>query len=362
MNCARGPGTMRSIAFGSVGLLLLAACASSSNDGASSTQDSTAASLLDGQNLTDDQLATAVPAGNAAILFSSRGGAPTIRGQLVAGAKVTVVYALNRLSQCRTTHDGFQIWDTLIGGGASNGMSIAETSVRAFPDGSSLHTAESAPFTFTVPEGAESFFLYAHNTAPGGPAPACDTYDSNNSANWQFQVQGNSQVGVNDFTAANADTLAQLVDIGDGSNTAAILFGQSGQPVVKGNLVQGGKVVVAFALDRLPQCRALHDGYPFWVTQIGGQFSDGTKVGEATGQASMYSGASNMAGHVVRFTPIPNEETPVAQSTPTVFTIPDSATDLALWAHNWNPGGPVEACSAYDSLAGANYHFPIRSK
>src|SRR5262249_9692073 len=108
-----------SFLYGPIGLAFLAAlgtaCASSGeNDGDSTAQDQTAArALLAGQDLTAQQLLTLASIGDgtnaAAILFPSSGD-PEVRGNIVAGGKVTVVYALNRLSKCRATHDGFQIW------------------------------------------------------------------------------------------------------------------------------------------------------------------------------------------------------------------------------------------------------------
>jgi hypothetical protein len=376
-----------SFLFGSIGLAFIAvlgsACASSSeNDGDSTAQDQTAATaLLDGQNLTAAQLLTLAPIGDgtkaAAVLFPSSGD-PEIRGNIVAGGKVTVVYALNRLSQCRATHDGFQIWDTRIGGEFSNGTKIGEErgigndgqpqgSVRGFDPstfGAHLGAARVVPLTFDVPLGAERFFLYAHNTSPPGPSDACDTFDSKLSANLQFKVAANAaNAPALDGDHATVDTLASLVDIGDGSDTAAILFGTSGDPVLRGKLVQGGRVIVAYALDRLPQCRATHDGFPFWVTQIGGEFSDGTKLGdETTAGQSFMDDASSEAGHVVRFIPKTVSDGADAAAIPTVFAVPKSATELQLYAHNWNPGGPVSPCSSFDSLGGRNYHFPVQTR
>jgi hypothetical protein len=358
------------------------ACASRHDAAGASQQDQTTApELLDGQTLSADQLAALAPledATHAAVLFPSSGD-PQVRGHLVAGGKVTIAYALNRLPHCRATHDGYQIWDTRIGGEFSNGTKIGEErgagnngqpdgSVRGFDaQGAQLGIAHVVPVTIDVPRSAESFFLYAHNTSPPGPSDACDTFDSKFSANFQFHIDpatpGPGSGQVTEGSRPSADDLAALVDIGDGSDTAAILFPTGADPVIRGNLVQGGRVIVAYSLDRLAQCRAIHDGYPFWVTQIGGHFSDGTKIGEeiATGQ-SFYNSAATEPGHVVEFAPVPGRETPVAISVPTVFSVPKGATSLELYARNWNPGGPVDPCNTFDSLGGQNFHFFVRSR
>jgi hypothetical protein len=357
----------------------IVACSSSQDATSDSSQDQTAvARLLDGQPLTADQLATLANIGDgsnaAAILFPSNGD-PTVRGRIVAGGKLIVVYALNRLPQCRATHDGFQIWDTRIGGEFSNGTKIGEErgigpdgqpqgSMRDFDaQGAHLGPAHVVPVTLNVPLSADSLYLYAHNTSPPGPSEACDTFDSHFSANFQFKIEPPGPGQLADGSHASADQLESLVDIGDGSDTAAILFGAGSDPVVKGNIVQGGHVIVAYALDRLPQCRALHDGFPFWVTQIGGEFSDGTKLGEElTPGQTFFADASTLPGHVVRFIPVPGQETPVATSVPTSFAVPKNATDLQLFAHNWNPGGPVSPCGFFDSKGGGNFHFPVRPR
>jgi hypothetical protein len=351
---------MRSSLFVGCALVGLVACTSSTDDSESSTQDQTAVPvMLDGETVTYPQLSEFAPLTgptSAVILFPTVGD-PAFLGQLVAGGKVSVIYALNRLSQCRASHNGFQIWDTRIGGEFSNGTKIGEErasgsgappegSVRGFAGSSSTGQAHTVPFTFDVPAGADWISLYAHNTSPAGPAAACDTYDSKLGANFRFKIDANSAAGVSEGSNATADALAPLVDLSDGSNTAAILFGTSGEPVLKGTLVQGGRVFVVYALDRLRQCRALHDGFPYWNMDVGGSFSEGTKVG----------------GTAVRFASIPGTARWLAQSLPTAFDVPATANDLELYVHNWNPGGPVSACSGYDSRNGANYHFAIRSR
>jgi hypothetical protein len=360
---------------------LAVGCSVTHDSSGSSQQDQTAASatrLLDGQSLSADQLAAlaTVDATHAAVLFPST-GEPQVRGSIVAGGKVTIVYALNRLPGCRASHDGFEIWDTRIGGEFSNGTRIGEErgtggdgqpqgTVRGFDSGGEqLGVAHVVPLTLDVPRSAESFFLYAHNTSPPGPSEACDTFDSKFSANFQFKVTpappGPASGQVPDGRA-NVDQLASLVDMGDGSDTAAILFPSGGDPVVRGNLVQGGRVVVAYSLERLSQCRALHDGFPFWVTQVGGHFDDGTKVGgETAPSGGFFTSAADLPGHVVEFVPVPGQESAQAISVPTVFAVPKGATELQLFAHNWNPGGPVDPCSAFDSLGGQNFHFSVRA-
>ena len=104
----------------------------------------------------------------------------TQRGELVRGGHLTVEYALARLSQCRSTHNGYRFWSL-------------DASVKAFPSGvvsmgtvvaSNGPTVYAVPFEAEIPDGTEHVELWFHNYSPG----ECDAWDSDYGRNYSFAV------------------------------------------------------------------------------------------------------------------------------------------------------------------------------
>jgi hypothetical protein len=358
-----------------------AACshAAPPSDGESKAASSTTQAGDDDQATTADELAARLALGpderTAALLFPSS-GAPVVRGSLQPGGHVIVAYALARMKTCRAYHDGFPFWDMRVGGevldvSGEPVLRLGEEgpdvdghkggSVTRFVDsatGAQLEHAQMVPYAFDLPASAAAIDLYVHDTNPGGPVEACDDWDSLGGQNYRFGVAGGLAPG-DDGLSATPDDLAQRIDIGDGARHAALLFGSSGAPVVRGHIVGGGKVTVAYALDRMKTCRAWHDGWPFWDTRFGGEIDDASGTSVALlGERGPAAPSGHVGGSLVSFnTTDPSSN--AAKLVPNTFDVPAGAKRVVLYAHNTNPGGPVEACDDWDSLRGANYSFPV---
>lgn len=110
----------------------------------------------------------------------------------------------------------------------------------------------------------------------------------------------------------------------------------------RGALVAGGKVHVSYALDRLPQCRATHNGYPAWGTNASVRFLPGGQV---------------VTGKVNAFETNNGTPTNVAYSVPLDVDVPADATSAELWFHNESGAG--NTCDAWDSNFGKNYRFDV---
>ena len=101
-----------------------------------------------------------------------------------------------------------------------------------------------------------------------------------------------------------------------------------------GAVVAGDQLEVDYDLGRLTTCRDTHDGYRFWNLDAWAQF-------QPSGQT--------VSGTVVA------SNGPTSYAVPFVTDVPAGTTSVALWFHNWSPGG----CDAWDSNFGANYVFPV---
>jgi hypothetical protein len=109
-----------------------------------------------------------------------------------------------------------------------------------------------------------------------------------------------------------------------------------------GALVAGGKVHVSYALDRLPQCRATHNGYPAWGTTASVRFLPGGQLVE---------------GKVNAFETNNGTPTNVAYAVPLDADVPADATSAELWFHNESGAG--NTCDTWDSNYGKNYRFDV---
>jgi len=95
---------------------------------------------------------------------------------------------------------------------------------------------------------------------------------------------------------------------------------------------QGGFLQVDYAIERLPECRGTHNGYPFWDIAAHALFKPGN-------QHVSYS----LRG-------------PSGYPSPFTFRIPADAESVELWFENYTGGGD---CHTYDSNFGNNYVFDI---
>jgi hypothetical protein len=110
-----------------------------------------------------------------------------------------------------------------------------------------------------------------------------------------------------------------------------------------GTLVAGHEAVVTYPLDRLPQCRATHNGFPAWGTSAFVRFSPGGQVVQGS-VVAFNSVNGNLAG-------VPGTAVPFS------FSIPAGTSSLEVWF--LNSSGAGNFCEAYDSNQGANYRFTV---
>jgi hypothetical protein len=109
-------------------------------------------------------------------------------GALHANGWLAVSYDLERLPQCRGTHNGYPAWDLLAVVKFLPGGQLVEGSVRAFEtvDGTPTNTAHAVPLEVKIPADAIAVELWFHNYS--GAGNNCDAWDSNYGANYRFDV------------------------------------------------------------------------------------------------------------------------------------------------------------------------------
>lgn len=109
-------------------------------------------------------------------------------GALVAGGKVVVDYALERLPDCRGTHNGYPAWDLLAHARFQPSGTMVEQSVRAFEtvNGTPTNVASAVPVELSIPRGTTQLELWFENRT--GAGSSCRTWDSNLDANYTFPV------------------------------------------------------------------------------------------------------------------------------------------------------------------------------
>ena len=137
------------------------------------------------------------PKGPPAQVDFSAAWQQTQRGALVAGGRGVITYALDRLPNCRGTHNGFPAWDVVAFVKFSPGGELVSGSVRGFDSPSSVpsnSSAKSVPFTFDLPKGATSAEVWFNNFT--GAGSSCTEWDSNNGSNWRFTVEPKSFAAV----------------------------------------------------------------------------------------------------------------------------------------------------------------------
>jgi Family of unknown function (DUF6209) len=111
-----------------------------------------------------------------------------ITGKLIEGNRIEINYALERLPNCRGTHNGYPAWDTRVFVKFLPGQEMTEGSVRDFVNNMGLPTNESfsIPVSFDIPLGTESVEIWFSNTSLGGYS--CQEWDSNLGENYKFDV------------------------------------------------------------------------------------------------------------------------------------------------------------------------------
>lgn len=262
---------------------------------------SLAACVADGSS-TDDT-ATAGGGGKAdgqtpSIVFDGQWH-ETLSGTLLAGDRVRIDYDLDRLTTCRGSTGGSEVWGVTgyasFDGGEPQAFAVSRLD-------SSGHV-QPVVASVSIPASAAAVaFWFAINNRWG-----CIAYDSNNDQNYVFDIHHNAAGAVLSFDADWTE-----------SQSAA--------------LHAGAPVVVHYAPERLAQCASSSGGHASWGITASYRVDGGTTHSVTVGTSD---GSTLVAAD------------------PTI-TLP-RGRDLELWFEATN----VYGCHAYDSSESANYHFTI---
>ncbi len=127
---------------------------------------------------------------------------------------------------------------------------------------------------------------------------------------------------------------------------ATLQFLKGWEPRQHGQIRPGGKLVVEFDPERLPQCRQSSHGAQVWDIEVGMIFHPGGQwfVGSVMKKIRMPNN-----GPVVGLEPQPYE-----------VTVPADATRVEMWFKNYTTIGG-RGCEAWDSRYCQNYWFIISS-
>jgi hypothetical protein len=209
---------------------------------------------------------------------------------LVAGQQAILRYDINRLPQCRATYNGLPAW-AIAGGFQADSSSIVHNPVVTTGN----YATNPIDVPITVPYGAD-LAVWFHNSDEWG----CSTWDSNYSQNFHFAIQGPPTIHFNvDWTNA------------------------------------GQSFAVDYDIRRLPQCRAVYNGYDAWDVTVFYRFDGGTIVSaQVTAPISAYQKGPS----------------------PAVITAPAGAHTVEMWFEVTDYTG----CTAWDSRYGQNFSFGLQ--
>ena len=222
----------------------------------------------------------------------------TLHGTLRAGDAIAIDYDLDRLQACRGSTNGSDAWG-VSGYAQFDGAAPVPFAVSAIERG----TTRPVTAQLHVPATARSVAIWFEQTDVFG----CHAYDSNESANYTYDVAPTTAGAVLEFT----DTFAQSAPVH-----------------------AGDRVVVHYDPARLATCAGSTGGHAAWGVsgfwQVDGGSVHGLAVATATGSELVAADPS--------------------------FAVP-RGRDLALWFEATSVWG----CHAYDSANGANYHVAIEN-
>lgn len=236
--------------------------------------------------------------GGAARLVFSEDFSETADGRLVAGDTIAIAYDLDRITDCRGSTGGSEVWGTTAH--VKIGATVKEYALSRLANGRVVPVTPE----LQLPSTATSIELWFSTSNRWG----CIAYDSNEGANYHFDVAPRTTSGA---------VLAFDADFSE-SQSAAIEAGDA--------------VVVHYAPERLATCAGSTGGRAAWG--ITGYWQvDGGEV------------------HSLMVTRAQGSE--LVPADPTI-TVP-RGRELALWFEATSVWG----CHAYDSDYGANYRFSI---
>ena len=274
-----GRGMLRSTKFLAAALVTLVACADAPDDDATGGPGGKADGDLTELTFADD--------------WSERASGP-----LVAGLPVRIEYDLDRLTACRGFTNGSDVW-AITGFASFDGGEPQTFEVTRLVDG----RAVAVEAELEIPARAASVELWFTNTNRWG----CNAYDSNEGANYRFDIDARPDVAYAAFTADGAEDLPRMVYAGD-------------------------QLLVHYEPERLAECAGSTGGNAAWSVTLNYQVDGGA----------------------VKQVLVTRAQGPDLVPADPEITLP-RGRDLALWFEATNRWG----CHAYDSNDGANYHIAI---
>ncbi|HEU0033105.1 MAG TPA: DUF6209 family protein [Kofleriaceae bacterium] len=218
-------------------------------------------------------------------------------GPLVAGSSIRIAYDLDRMTECKSSTGGSEVWG-VTGFASFDGGAPKTFGVTRLDNGRVVPVEPE----LELPAGASHVELWFQINDRFG----CNAYDSNEGANYGFDLEHTAGTSVLAFEADFSEDLPAVA--------------------------AGDQVIVHYDPERLSQCAGSSGGHAVWgVTgfyQVDGGAVKQLAVGRADGSTLVAADPQ--------------------------LTVP-RGSDLALWFEATNIWG----CHAIDSDLGANYHVAI---
>ena len=271
---------LRSTKFLATALVTLVACADAPDDDLGGSADGKADGTVTKLTFADD--------------WSERAN-----GAIVAGLPIRIAYDLDRLTACRGSTNGSDVW-AITGHVSFDGGAAQTFAVTRLVEG----RAVAVEAELEIPARAASVELWFTNSNRWG----CNAYDSNEGANYRFDVEARPDVAYAAFDADGVEDLPRMVYAGD-------------------------QLLVHYEPERLSECAGSTGSNAAWSITMNYQFDGGA----------------------VKKVLVTRAEGPNLVPADPEITV-SRGRDLAIWFEATNRWG----CHAYDSNNGANYHIAIQ--
>jgi uncharacterized protein YraI len=222
----------------------------------------------------------------------------TVSGTLLAGDRMRIDYDLDRLTECRGSTNGSEVW------GVTGYASFDGGEPQTFAV-SQLESGRVKPVVASVeiPASATNVAMwFAINNRWG-----CIAYDSNENANYTFAIKRTASGAVLAFETDWTESQSDAIHAGD-------------------------HVVVHYDPERLSECASSSGGHPTWAV----------------------TGYWRVDGGTIKTVAVARVEGSALVAADATIAVP-RGHDLELWFEATSTYG----CHAYDSNLGANYHFAI---
>lgn len=221
-----------------------------------------------------------------------------VSGELLAGSPVRIAYDLDRLQDCRGSTNGSDVWG--VGGYASfDGGEPVSFALSRLDSG----RVKAVVAEVEIPADASNVQFWFGISNRWG----CVAYDSNENANYSF-------------------------DITESTRGPVIAFNADWSESQSGSLVAGQQVVVHYEPERLAECATSRNGIAGWSVTM----------------------HYKVDGGPVKTMLVTRADGPDLVPADSALTIP-RGNDLEVWFSASSTYG----CNAYDSNLGGNYHFAI---